>query len=73
MKYMAEKGKIAAKKWVLGAKSGLLGVEKIRVGNQTRKAKWCKTQLAFLKNGQSKRYERVEIVVIYLLFHLYFR
>ena len=28
MKYMVEKGKIAAKKWVLGAKSGDLGVEK---------------------------------------------
>ena len=49
MKYMVEKGKIAAKKWVLGAKSGDLGVEKIRVGNQTRKAKWCKMQVLGLK------------------------
>ena len=46
---MAEKGKIAIKKWVLGAKSGDLGVEKIRVGNQTRKAKWCKMQVLGLK------------------------
>ena len=51
---MAEKGKIAAKRWVLGAKSGNLGVEKIRVGNQTRKAKWCKMQLAFLKIDKAK-------------------
>ena len=54
MKHMAEKGKIAAKKWVLGAKSGDFGVEKIRVGNQTRKAKWCKTQLTFLKIDKTK-------------------
>ena len=51
---MAEKGKIAIKKWVLRAKSGLLGVEKIRVGNQTRKAKWCKTQVTFLKTDKAK-------------------
>ena len=49
MKHMAEKGKIAAKKWVLWVKSGEFGVEKIRVGNQTRKAKWCKIQAVFLK------------------------
>ena len=54
MKYMAEKGKIAAKKWVLGAKSGDLGVEKIRVGNQTRKAKWCKMQVTSLKTDKAK-------------------
>ena len=51
---MAEKGKIAAKKWVLGVKSGDLGVEKIRVGNQTRKAKWCKMQALFLKIDKTK-------------------
>ena len=54
MKYMVEKGKIAAKKWFLGVKSGDLGVEKIRVGNQTRKAKWCKMQLTFLKTDKIK-------------------
>ena len=51
---MAEKGKIEAKKWVLGAKSGYLGVEKIRVGNQTRKAKWCKMEVTFLKTDKAK-------------------
>ena len=54
MKHMAEKGKIAAKKWVLGAKSGEFGVEKIRVGNQTRKAKWCKMQVFFPKTDKAK-------------------
>ena len=42
MKHMAEKGKIAAKKWVLGAKSGDWWVEKIRVGNQTRRQNGAK-------------------------------
>ena len=54
MKHMAKKGKIAVKKWVLGAKSGQFGVEKIRVGNQSRKAKWCKMQVLFLKTDKAK-------------------
>ena len=54
MKHMAKKGKIAVKKCGLGAKSGQFGVEKIRVGNQTRKAKWCKMQLTFLKTDKAK-------------------
>jgi len=52
MKHMAKKGKITVKKWVLGAKSGQFGVEKIRVGNQSRKAKWCKMQ--FFSKKQTK-------------------
>ena len=54
MKHMAKKGKIAVKKWGLGAKSGQFGVEKIRVGNQSRKAKWCKIWVFFLKTGKLK-------------------
>ena len=54
MKHMAKKDKIAVKKWVLGAKSGQFGVEKIRVGNQSRKAKWCKMQVFFPKTDKSK-------------------
>ena len=54
MKHMAKKGKIAVKKWGLGAKSGEFGVEKIRVGNQSRKAKWCKMQVSFLKTDKAK-------------------
>jgi len=54
MKHMAKKGKIAIKKWGLGAKSGQFGVEKIRVGNQSRKAKWCKMQVFFPKTDKAK-------------------
>ena len=54
---MAKKGKITAKKWVLGAKSGQFGVEKIRVGNQSRKAKWCKMQVFFPKTDKAKGVE----------------
>jgi len=41
MKNMAERGKTAIKKWGFRGKKGEIGVEEIRVGNQTRKAKWC--------------------------------
>ena len=54
MKHMAIKGKIGVKSEVLGAKSGQFGVEKIRVGNQSRKAKWCKMQVFFLKTDKAK-------------------
>ena len=57
MKHMAKKGKITTKKWVLGAKSGQFGVEKIRVGNQSRKAKWCKMQVFFPKTDKAKGVE----------------
>ena len=46
---MAQKGKITIKKYVLGAKSGYLAVEKIRACKQTRKAKWYKMQVLCLK------------------------
>ena len=49
MKYMARKGKMAIKKWGFRGKKGEIGVEKIRSGNQNRKAKWCKMQVFFLK------------------------
>ena len=41
MKNMAKKGKMAVKKWGFRGKKGGIGVEKIRVGSQNRKAKWC--------------------------------
>ena len=47
MKNKAERGKIAIKSRVLGAKS-----EKIRGGNQTRKVKWCKMQEMVLKTDK---------------------
>lgn len=49
MKHMGLEGKIAAKKWVFRGEMQVIGVKKIRVGNQTKKAKWCKTQVVFLK------------------------
>ena len=49
---MAEKGKIVVKKWDFRGKKRVIGGWKIRAGNQTRKAKWCKTQVFFLKDDK---------------------
>ena len=49
MKNMAKRAKQPSRSGVLGAKSDILGIKKIRADNQTRKAKWCKMQAAFLK------------------------
>ena len=54
MKYMAEKGEIVVKKWVFRGKKRVIGFEKIRGGDQTRKAKWCKMQDLFLKIDKVK-------------------
>ena len=54
MKQMAKKGKTAIKKWDFRVKKGIIGLEKIRAGNQTRKAKWYKTQVSFLKTDKSR-------------------
>ena len=54
MKQMAKKGKTAIKKWDFRVKKGVIGLEKIRAGNQTRKAKWCKMQVLFLKTDKLK-------------------
>ena len=54
MKNMAERGEIVVKKWDLRGKKGYFGVEKLRAGNQNRKAKWCKMQVAFLKLDQNR-------------------
>ena len=44
---MTQKGKMAAKQWGLGAKKWVIGLGKLRAGNQIRKAKWCKMQVLF--------------------------
>ena len=44
---MTQKGKMAAKKWGLVVKKWVIGLEKLRAGNQIRKAKWCKMQALF--------------------------
>ena len=54
MKNMAEKGKIVAKKWDFGGKKRVNGLKKIRAGNQTRKAKWCKMQVLRLKTDKTE-------------------
>ena len=46
---MAKRGKMVVKKWVFRGKKWVFRVEKIRVGNQSRKAKWYKMQVFFLK------------------------
>jgi len=54
MKNMVGKGEIVVKKWVFRDKKWVIGFEKIRGGNQTRKAKWCKMQVVFLKIDKAK-------------------
>ena len=54
MKNMAKRGKMVVKKWVFRGKKWVFGVEKIRVGNQTRKAKWGKMQVLLLKRDKRK-------------------
>ena len=51
---MAEKGKVAVKKWVFGGKKRVIGRKKEWAGNQTRKVKWCKTQVLPLKTDKTK-------------------
>ena len=51
---MAKKGKIAIKKWGFRGKKQVIGVEKLWVGNQTRKAKWCKMQVRLSKKTKQK-------------------
>ena len=54
MKHIDQRGRIAIKKWVFCAKKWIIGLEKLRVGNQTRKAKWCKMQVLFLEMDKTK-------------------
>ena len=46
---MAEKGKMSTEKWVFRDKMGVFGLEINRTSNQTRKVKWYKMQVLFLK------------------------
>ena len=54
MKNMAERCEIVVKKWFFRGKKGVIGLEKIRGGDQSRKAKWCKMQVLFLKIDKTK-------------------
>ena len=42
---MAKMGKTAVKKWGFDAQKRVIGLDKLRAGNQTRRAKWCKMQV----------------------------
>ena len=54
MKNRAGKGEIVIKKWDFRGKKQVIGLEKIRGGDQSRKAKWCKMQALFLKIDKTK-------------------
>ena len=54
MKYVGQRGKMSIEKLVFRGKMGVIGLEKIRTSNQTRKAKWCKMQVVFLKIDKAK-------------------
>ena len=49
MKYVAYRGKMSIEKWVFRGKMGVFGLEINRTSNQTRKVKWYKMQVLFLK------------------------
>ena len=49
---MAEKGKMSTEKWVFRGKMGVFELEINRTSNQTRKVKWCKMQVLFLKQTE---------------------
>ena len=49
MKYVGQRGKMSIEKWVFRGKMGVIGLEKFQTSNQTRKAKWCKMRVLFLK------------------------
>ena len=54
MKNMVGKGEIVVKKLDFRDKKQVIGLEKLWVGNQNRKAKWCKMQALFLKIDKAK-------------------
>ena len=54
MKSVAHRGKMPIEKWVFRGKMGVIGPEKNRTSNQTRKLKWCKMQVLFLKKDKTK-------------------
>ena len=49
MRYMAQKGEIVVKKLDFRGEKRVIGLEKFQTSNQTRKAKWCKMRVLFLK------------------------
>ena len=58
MKYVAYRGKMSIEKWVFRGKMGVIGLEKFRSSNQTRKAKWCKMRVLFFKMDKARGVRR---------------
>ncbi len=54
MKYVGQRGKMSIEKWVFRGKMGVIGLEKFRSSNQTRKTKWCKMWVLFLKMDKTR-------------------
>ena len=50
-------GEIGGKKWVSRCEKRVIGLEKFRADNQTRKAKWCKMPVVCLKMDNLKGVE----------------
>ena len=55
---MANRGKMSVEKWGFRGKMGVFGLEKFRSSNQTRKAKWCKMWVFFLKMDKARGVRR---------------
>ena len=45
IKNRVRKGEMGPKNLLFSSKMQVFGLQKLRVGNQTRKAKWCKMQV----------------------------
>ena len=54
MKSVAHRGKMPIEKCFFRGKMGVIGLEKNRTSNQTRKLKWCKMQVLFPKTDKTK-------------------
>ena len=74
MKNMSKKGKMTIKKWGFRGKKWVIGLEKIRAGNQTRKAKWCKMQVLGLKIDKNQGMKgQKKGLFTYFLTHIFAR
>ena len=54
IKNRVRKGKMGVKNLLFSSKKQVFGLQKLRACNQTRKAKWCKMQVIFLKTDQNR-------------------
>ncbi len=54
MKNMAKRSEMAVKKWVFRGQKRVFGSEKIVSWRPSRKAKWCKMQVLFIKTDKTK-------------------